>query len=309
MTTNTPNSAKLQHLYQPDGSPRPIGVIGYPVEHSLSPALQNVAFDYYKLPHRYQKWAVAPSDLAAFITKVRSANFLGLNVTVPHKQAVLAQLDKTNAVVKATSAANTLLLEGNQLRGYNTDPAGFLEALQQEANFAAKGKHSLVLGAGGAARAVVAALANEGAVEIVVANRTLERAAQLVAELGPAFPQVKLYATPFDPAAWSDNHNLYDLIVNTTSLGLLEPNQPFPIAAEAFTRRNHNHPTVFFDLTYGDTPFLRMARPIAAHVLDGLSMLVYQGAHSFELWTGLEAPRTLMLEAARQALAARHKPA
>ena len=152
---------------------------------------------------------------------------------------------------------------------------------------------------------MVLALASEGAVEIVVANRTFERAATLVNEIGPLFPNVHIFATPLDPAAWPSNRNPRTLVVNTTSLGLLEPDKPFPISPEALSGRDPDRHTIFFDLTYGDTPFLKMARPIAAHVLDGLTMLVAQGAQSFELWTGLTAPRDLMLAAARNALTAR----
>jgi len=296
---------KQANLYNSDGSPREVGVIGHPIEHSLSPAIHNAAFAHYHLPHRYQKWDVAPSDLLRFLNEAWIGNYLGLNVTVPHKEAVLRYLDEWDDIVEAIGAANTLLVEADVLTGYNTDPAGFLEALQRDANYEPKGKRTLVLGAGGAARAVVLALASEGAVEIVVANRTFERAATLVNEIGPLFPNVHIFATPLDPAAWPSNRNPRTLVVNTTSLGLLEPDKPFPISPEALSGRDPDRHTIFFDLTYGDTPFLKMARPIAAHVLDGLTMLVAQGAQSFELWTGLTAPRDLMLAAARNALTAR----
>lgn len=293
----------LQRLYREDGTPRVVGVIGQPVAHSLSPAIHNAAFEYYKLPHRYQKWEVASADLKSFFEEVQAQKYLGVNVTVPHKQAVLQYLDSQDEVVSATGAANTILVEQGTLVGYNTDPIGFLEALQNEADFKVQGKRTLVMGAGGAARSVVLALASEGAVEIAVANRTYAHAAELVKQLAPLFPNVHIYAAPLDPAAWPSNRNPRHLIVNTTSMGLLEPSKPFPISAEALSGRDPDRHTIFFDLTYGDTPFLRMVRPVAAHVLDGLSMLVYQGAQSFELWTGLVAPRQVMLEAARQALA------
>lgn len=295
------------HLFNADGQPRTVGVIGYPVEHSLSPALQNAAFAYYKLPHRYQKWAVAPEELKAFLEKVKREEFLGLNVTVPHKQAVLPALDETDEVVKLTGAANTLLADNGKLAGYNTDPAGFLEALKNEVNFDPRGKRTMVIGAGGAARGVVLALASQGASEIAVANRTYDKAVDLVAQFAPIFPNSHIYATPLDPASWPFNRNPRALVVNATSQGLLEPDKEFPVSAEALSGRDPDRHTIFFDLTYGDTPFLKMVRPLAAHVLDGLTMLVYQGAQGFEFWTGLAAPISVMLEAARTALAEREK--
>lgn len=306
--TQTAQQPEIQaRLFKADGQPRIVGVIGYPVEHSLSPALQNAAFDFYNLPHRYQKWAVAPNELRDFLDNIKREEFLGLNVTVPHKQAVLAALAETDEVVQLTGAANTLLADNGKLFGYNTDPAGFLEALKREVNFEPRGKRTMVLGAGGAARGVVLALASQGASEIAVANRTYDKAVDLVAQLAPVFPNSHIYATPLDPASWPFNRNPRALVVNATSQGLLEPDKEFPVSAAALSGRDPDRHTVFFDLTYGDTPFLKMVRPVAAHVLEGLSMLVYQGAQSFEFWTGLSAPVEQMLAAARAALAEREK--
>src|SRR5690348_13517425 len=125
-------SRHSSRLYQADDSPRQVGVIGYPVAHSLSPAFQNVAFEYHKLPHRYQKWEVTPEDLPGFIERVRSQNFLGINATLPHKQAVSRQADILSEEAAATGSANTLFFQEGQLAGHTTDVAGFLEALQAE---------------------------------------------------------------------------------------------------------------------------------------------------------------------------------
>ena len=190
--------------------------------------------------------------------------------------------------------------------GHNTDVAGFLEALG-ELDFDPSRKRTMVIGAGGAARAVVAALAAAGAVEIAVVNRTWEHAAQLVGDLSQIFPNSHIYAGPLDPAAWPYNRNPRALVVNASSHGLLNPDEPFPLEADDMAGRDADRHTVFFDLTYGDTPFLRAVAPKAAHTLDGLSMLVYQGALAFEWWTGLPAPRPQMLAAAREALAARQR--
>lgn len=291
-------------LYKADGTPRTIGVIGYPIAHTLSPSFQNAAFEHYKLPHRYEKWEVAPDDLPAFIQRVRDEGFLGLNITLPHKQAAVSHVDVVSDEAAAANSVNTLFFHEGQLAGHTTDVAGFLEALQA-VDYSPRAQRTLVIGAGGAARAIVYALASAGANEIAVANRTYEKALEVEDALKPIFPQCNLYATHLDPAAWPFNRNPRTLIVNATSQALTAPDEPFPVSAEGLAGRNPERRTIFFDLTYGDTPFLRMAREAEAHAIDGLSMLVYQGAHSFEFWTGLAAPRPQMLEAAKAALAAK----
>ena len=303
---STINDGPTARLYRADGSPRPVGVIGFPVEHSLSPIFQDVAFAAHNLPHRYQKWAVAPADLTAFLAQARQDDYLGLNLTVPHKLAGWQAAAAHSEEAQFTGAVNTLLLdeEADGWLGHNTDVAGFLEALR-DVDYDPNRKRTMVIGAGGAARAVVGALARAGAVEIAVVNRTWDHAAQLVADLSQVFPNSHIYAAPLDPAAWPYNRNPRTLVVNASSHGLLEPDQPFPIDADAMAGRDADRHTVFFDLTYGDTPFLRAVESKAAHIVDGLSMLVYQGALAFEWWTGLPAPRAEMLKAARAALAER----
>ncbi len=303
--SNSSDNSFANRLYRADGSPRPIGVIGYPIKHSLSPVFQQVAFDYHHLPHRYERWEVAPSDFEAFLEKARQEDFLGLNCTVPHKRAAWEAAVARSEEAEGTGAVNTLLLDEAQdgWLGHNTDVGGFLQALY-ETDYNPERKRVLVIGAGGAARSVVYALAQAGAVEIAVANRTWENGIELVNELGMRFPHTHMYATPLDPAAWPFNRNPRTLVVNTSSHGLLHPDEAFPIDPDAMAGRDADRRTYFFDLTYGETPFQRAVRDRAAHLLDGLTMLVYQGAMAFEWWTGLEAPRAEMLAAARAALAA-----
>jgi shikimate dehydrogenase len=296
----------VPRLYRADGSPRPVGVVGYPVKHSLSPSFQNAAFAAHKLPHHYEKWEIAPEDLSAFLEKARQEDYLGLNLTLPHKRAAWELANAHSEEAAATGAVNTLLLDEEQggWLGHNTDVGGFLEALKALGYNPFK-QRTLVLGAGGAARGVVYALASAGAVEIAVANRTWEHATELVTQLGSYFPQTNMYSTPLDPAAWPFNRNPRTLIVNATSQGVLAPTEPFPVEADAMAGRDADRRTYFFDLTYGDTPFLRAVREEAAHAIDGLSMLVYQGALAFEWWTGLAAPHAEMLAVAQKAYAER----
>jgi len=301
-----PDTTQSLHsrLYKEDGTPRSIGVIGQPINHSLSPSFQDVAFEYHNLPHRYQKWEVGTAELAAFIQKVREEGFLGLNLTVPHKQAVLALADIVSEEAAGAGSVNTLFYHEGQLAGHTTDVAGFMEALKAE-DYDPQKQRTLVLGAGGAARAVVYALATAGATEIAVANRSFERSAELAEVMAAQFPQCNIYGTDLDPAAWPFNRNPRTLIVNATSQALTSPHEPFPVSAEALAGRNPERRTLFYDISYGNTPFLEMARAAEARTLDGLTMLVFQGAHSFELWTGLTAPRQQMLEAAQAALASK----
>jgi shikimate dehydrogenase len=293
---------KPKRLYRTDGTPRPVGVIGHPIDHSLSPLFQNAAFEAHGLPHRYEKWEVAPADLAAFLANLKNQDYLGLNVTIPHKETVIEWLETGTNEAGIIGAANTLFLheEGGAvaLAGHNTDAQGFLESLKREASYNPKGQRTMVIGAGGSARAVVYALAKEGAFEIAVVNRNFERAVELVESIKENFLNCHIYAAPLDPAALPFNRNPRTLIVNTTSFGLAEEDKdkPFPLSAEMMSGRNPERRTIFFDLIYrADTPFLREAKTAEAFALNGKTMLVYQGALSFELWTGLPAPIEKML--------------
>ncbi len=298
-----PETPPTKRLYRADGSPRPVGVIGSPIAHSRSPYFQNAAFEYHNLPHRYEKWEVSPKNLGQFLSEMRGKDFLGINVTIPHKETVLELLETGTPEAGETGAANTLFLHEDQyLAGHNTDVGGFLETLK-EVGYEPKGNRVMVLGAGGAARAVIYALLQAGVIEIALVNRNIERAMELSDYFSARFPQCHIYALPFDPAGWPMVRNPRSLVVNATSFGLApeEKEAEFPISARQMSGRNPDRKTYFFDLLYGDTPFIRTAQQEGgAHVLDGSKMLVYQGALSFELWTGLPAPREIMLEALRK---------
>lgn len=292
-------------LYRPDGSPRPVGVLGFPVKHSLSPSFQNAAFAYHNLPHRYEKWEISPEELPAFLEKARREDFLGLNLTVPHKLSGWEIAARRSPAAEATGAANTLLLDeehGGWL-GHNTDVGGFLETLPA-ANYSPVGQSALVIGAGGAARAVVYALGIGGAARVTIANRTPARAQAILNDLQPLLPGCQLEITGLDPAEWPSDRSL---VVNATSQGVLEPDRPFPLSPQAMNGPQRAAPVLFYDLTYGQTPFIRAVRASDYPLLDGLLMLIYQGALSFESWTGLAAPRPEMLEAAQATLAERLK--
>jgi len=271
------------------------GLLGWPVAHSVSPAMQNAAFRALGLPWRYELLPVPPDELAAAVDGLEGRGFQGANVTVPHKEAALALVDEADADARAIGAVNTLVRRGGGWLGTNTDAAGFLAALQ-EGGFAPAGRRALVLGAGGAARAVVYALGQVGCA-VAVHNRTAERAVRLCAELDA----VAAASMAVAPSLAALDLDAIDLLVNATPVG------QWPAADASPWPQSLPLPAhwIVLDLVYNpiETRLLARARAAGATAVDGLEMLVHQGALSFHLWTGQEAPLDAMRAAARQAVA------
>ncbi len=284
-----------------------LGIIGYPIRHSISPIFQQAALDYYSLDATYQAWEVEPSSLPEFVAGLRSPDTLGSNVTVPHKEAVMPHLDQVDDWARMAGAVNTIVNEDGKLTGHNTDGPGFLRALEEHGHFSPEGRRVLIIGAGGSAKAVALALARRGVASITIANRTLHRA-QRLAELleghGSLLGDIRVEAISLIPSgeALVQAAATSDLVVNCTTLGMVhgpdEDSSPLP--AEYIP----SHALVY-DLVYNppETPLLREAARAGATILGGLPMLVYQGAASFELWTGKRAPVEVMMKAAEAALA------
>ena len=272
-----------------------VGIIGYPLGHSVSPAFQQAAFDHLGIDANYLAWETTPDALAGRMESLRGPGLLGANVTVPHKQAVVPFLDEVSQAAQDTGAVNTIVNQKGSLMGYNTDVTGFLRALQADAGFQAQGKRVLVLGAGGSARAVVYGLLKEGAGQVTIANRTVERAHQLVETLGSPG---NVDAVLLEPAELS---NGWDLIVNCTTLGMRHApgEKETPLSSDAIPASS-----LVYDLVYNpeETPLLQAAAKAGARTLGGLPMLIYQGAEAFRLWTGRDAPVDVMFQAARRAL-------
>lgn len=278
-------------------SPRRVGLLGYPLGHSLSPIFQQAALDALGIAARYELWPTPPEELPAAVARLRQPDTFGANVTVPHKEAVLALVDERTPAVQRLGAANTLIrLPDGRLRADNTDLDGFRRALT-EAGLPARNARILVLGAGGAARAVLVALADAGARHLTVANRNLDRAARLIDDLGLGD---RATAEPLSAAALEPIMGTIDLIVNATSIGWHDNETPIEPALIP-------DGAAVYDLTYRSTALLQSARQRGLATLDGLTMLVYQGARSFELWTGQAPPLAIMLAAARAALAERER--
>ena len=279
-----------------------LGIIGYPIGHSISPVFQQAALDHCGIDGSYQAYEVAPDSLEKFFQDLRHPDFLGINVTVPHKEAVIPYLDEVDDWATAAGAVNTVVNRDGRLSGHNTDGSGFLRALKVGAGFYPQGSCVLVLGAGGAARGVVLALVRDGVASLTVANRTLERAERLT-ELAQA-ARVQCEAIPLSGHELSDAAAAADLIVNCTTIGMSHgPDETgSPLSAGQIPST-----ALVNDLVYNplETPLLREAQSAGARVLGGIHMLVYQGAASFEMWTGRDAPVDVMLEAATKAMAAR----
>ena len=282
-----------------------VGIIGYPIRHSISPVFQQAALDHHSLDVTYRAWEVTPEGLGGFISKLRQADALGINVTVPHKEAVIPYLDEVDGWAADAGAVNTIHKDGDALVGHNTDGTGFIRALEGEAGFAPRGRRVLIIGAGGSARAVALALARSGVASITIANRTLRRAGDLahaVSGLGTSpgqGPMPEVRAVSLDEIGEAASSG--DLIVNCTTLGMRHG----PAEAGTALKADHIPPgALVYDLVYNppDTPLLMEARKAGAATLGGLAMLVYQGAAAFEYWTGLEAPVDVMMKAARSAL-------
>ncbi|MBT9172812.1 MAG: Shikimate dehydrogenase (NADP(+)) [Syntrophomonadaceae bacterium] len=272
------------------------GIFGAPVAHSLSPAMHNAAFAALQLPYVYVPFHVRQEDLPAAAAAVRALRMAGVNVTVPLKEAVVPLLDCLDDTAAACGAVNTVVNREGTLTGYNTDTGGFLDALRLEAGFDPQGKKVVILGAGGAARAVAAALLEGNAAEIVVLNRTSERAQTLAADLQRRrnTGQTVLFAVPL-------TGNLQDhlpgagLVVNTLSVS-------FRREGEWLVDLSPAAGALFFDLRYGAAAddYLALADKLSSPALDGLAMLLYQGVRAFRLFTGHEPP----LEVMRRALLA-----
>lgn len=266
------------------------GLIGWPVAHSVSPAMHNAAFQALGLPWHYSPLPTPPNEVGSMVARLKAQGYRGANVTVPHKQAVMPHLDEIAEAAQAIGAVNTLVARRGRLIGHNTDAAGFLAALR-EAGFKPAGKRALVLGAGGAARAVIYALTQTGCA-VAIHNRTVQRAGELIRALAvPAWLVPDL--AEIEPAA-------FDLLVNATPLGMT-PHvdiSPWPEALPLPAR------WAVYDLIYNpaETRLLARARAAGATAISGLGMLVHQGALAFELWTGQSPPVEVMRVAAQNAL-------
>jgi len=264
------------------------GVIGYPIKHSVSPAMHNAAFKHLEMDAIYLSFEVKPEELKDAIFGAKALGIIGLNVTIPHKEAILNYIKPVGIAAKI-GAVNTVLVR--KLEGYNTDAYGAIKALESS-GVDVDGKRVLVVGAGGAARAIAFALAERNAT-IIISNRTESRGLKLaedVRRVGECifYPHDKL----------EDLKGNVDIIINATPLGMKGFPKKIPVP------ENLIHNVVVFDTVYNpmETPLISLARKRDCKVVYGIDMLVYQGAEAFRIWTGVEPPVDVMKRAAIEAL-------
>jgi len=276
-----------------------VGLIGHKLKHSISPQFQKAAFDYLGLDIRYEVWETAKDELPNVVEGIRDASRLGANVTIPYKEAVLPLLDDVDSDARRIGAVNTIVNRGGKLTGYNTDSSGFLKALREDGAFSPRNKRAVLIGAGGVARAVGFALVDAGIRSLVILNRTQARREALAWDL-------KVSDTEVVALSWKDGRTMTalaecDLLVNCTSVGMKDSASEgrSPLGIGLIPKR-----ALVYDVVYNplETPLIAAARKAGARTLGGLPMLVYQGAASFELWTGKKASVDIMMRVAKRAL-------
>jgi len=270
-----------------------LGLIGYPLGHSLSPKIHAAALKACGLRGDYSLFPIHPDDkqgLKDLLNRVRSGEITGLNVTIPHKQNVIPLLDELTPTAQAIGAVNTIYRHGEKLIGENTDAAGFLSDLKKNiGNWKLGiGKLALVLGAGGAARAVIYALLHDGW-QVTLAARRIEQAGQLA----NSFTNYKLQVTSYETFQPS-NLPTFNLLINTTPVGMSPNIEASPLLENIVLNKN----TVVYDLVYNprETKLVKDARANGLQATTGLGMLIEQAALAFEIWTGCNPPRYFLFE-------------
>lgn len=272
------------------GKTRVLGIIGWPVAHSLSPLMQNAALEAMGLDWIYVPFAVREEELARAVAGLRALGVAGFNVTIPHKTAIIPLLDRIAPEARLMGAVNTVKREGDELVGHNTDGPGFIRSLAEDLGFDPAGRRVLVLGAGGAARAAVASLAQAGAGTVVIANRNVSRGEELVEAFRSAFGGTQFAVMPLDMPLINGKAQNFDLLVNTTSVGMGET------SFEGLDVSRMDPAANVYDMVYSpwETPLLAEASRAGRRCANGIGMLVAQGECALAIWTGTEPPSGVM---------------
>ena len=276
-----------------------VGLIGYPLGHSVSPAMHNAAFKELGLDYEYVPFEVEPADLPEALPGLRALHIAGFNVTIPHKEAIIPLLGDVTRLARTVGAVNTVVNQDGELTGYNTDGPGFIESLKEDASFEPRGKKVVVLGAGGASRAVAAMLAEMGAASLVISDIIEEKAKEL-AEYTGGLSKTKCGWSKPDSLLLKTEIEQADLLVNTTPLGMHPEVNKSPLPDKIKLPKK----LVVYDLVYNpaETKLLKTAKAAGCRAVSGLGMLVRQGALAFTVFTGEEAPIETMWSAALKAL-------
>ncbi len=284
---------------------RIFGIIGYPLERTLSPVIQTAAFRARDLDWVYTIFRVPPGLGARAVEAMRTLGLGGLSVTIPHKESVVSAVDSLSPVAEAIKAVNTIAWteDGESLIGDNTDVVGFVEGLRSSLGISLSSRRVVVLGAGGAARAVVWAALNEGVSSIVVASRNPSSAARVVEAVSSASPprasRPQLRAVTFETSTLEEECARADLLVNATPVG--SDGVGLPVPETAIHKDLYVYDLVYFPPR---TPLVEVGARRGAGAAGGLEMLIFQGARQFEIWTGFKAPIEIMRRAAERAMRA-----
>jgi shikimate dehydrogenase len=274
------------------GKTRICGIIGDPIEHSLSPVMHNAAFETLGLDYAYLAFKVKPACVAAAVEGMRALNIRGLNVTMPHKNTVMANLDRIDLSAQIINSVNTILNKENLLLGFNTDGVGAVKALKEN-GAELKGRKVLLLGAGGAARAIAHAVVKE-ADELAVLNRTVKHA-QTLAKLLEKSVSKKIAFGSLSSSDIQQNLQDSDILINATSIGMKPRSDISPIPPKLLRSS-----LSVMDIVYNplETRLSKEAKEAGAKIISGVEMLIYQGATAFEIWTGKSAPVDVMRKTA-----------
>ena len=268
------------------GRTKIFGIIGYPVKHSFSPIMHNAAFNELKMDAKYLPFAVKPENISQAIDGIKAMAISGINVTIPHKSSIIPFLDEITPLASKIGAVNTVKNVKGRLIGTNTDVIGFIRSLKS-LNFSPQKKKIGLLGAGGSARALLAGLADVGASEILIHNRTTERSEKLEIEFSKKFLKTKIKSVSLERIQKSH----LDLLVNTTTVGMESDVSPIDLS-------QHQNKEHVVDIIYSpsQTRLIKQAKKLSIPNINGLGMLLYQGCEAFKFWTGRNAPEIVMQE-------------
>ncbi len=275
------------------GCTKVYAIFGHPVSHSLSPRMHNAAFRALNLDSVYVPFDVQPKDFETAARAIRAMGISGVNITIPHKESIIFFLDEISPEANLTGAVNTVKNDDGKLTGYNTDVGGFLRSIREDLGFHPKGSNVAVIGAGGGARAVLTALCMSDASEIYVMNRTSDKAKKLAAEFKKNFKDTQIFAISLDDKEEMERSlGSANLLVNATLAGM-KGVDPVEVPLEL------SQTAVVYDLVYEprETHLIERAKEMGQRASGGLGMLLYQGAESFKIWTGAEAPIEVMKNA------------
>ncbi len=262
------------------------GVLGDPIAHSISPEMHNDAFRDNKMNAHYHAFQVSSERLADAVKGMNALGVRGFNVTIPHKTAIMPYLDRIDPLAKVIGAVNTVKLEDGLFVGYNTDGRGFVNGLKESLSAPLSSLNCLIIGAGGAARAIYYTLVEQGIGSITVCNRTVEKAEKLTEDHPDAEERRVIRLDEAEKGLQQ-----YDLVINTTSIGMKPDTEAMPIALDKLKASAFVSDIIYNPL---ETTFLKTARQKGAAIQNGLPMFIHQGAQAFEIWTGIKPDTSRM---------------